>query len=441
MKRLTLVFSAGSRVAIGVILHLCSRLICRIEIHGLEHVHGTPRAYFAISHKRDLDAMGPVFSILRARGWRALTRDVRFAIRGDAFTRGFLSRMVHHPRWLSWLLRPLSVGPIIRGIGLYPLQDLHIRPAEEWIREYLRTEGDMPAGDILCGEFIQHVAAASKTPVAVLQSLPLSRLLGWRYHVPIQTYWGYDLFTGAAHRHAEQRVIALARHSLADVASWLHAGGSLYGSPEGKLSPDGTLSKISSGFHRVLRAAPEDTGVIPIAIIYDFMTTKRPHMFVEIAPAIAMAPTFSRIELDRQLHMAWRRAMRFTCTQLASGYLMTMCRAEIRTFTLDLLVRDITARAVSLVAEGRLVDKRLLRPRQARKLAHAYLNFAERRGLVRRSSKSVWTALPLDETIVVRLGDVGFPQAPLTYAWNELQDLLSKDTSADAQQTHRQIAG
>jgi hypothetical protein len=441
MERLALMLLAGSRTVIGMILYLSARLICRMEIHGLEHTRGPARVYFGISHKRDLDAMGPVYRILRYRGWRALGHDVRFAIRGDAFTRGFLSRMVKHPRWFSWLLRPLAIGPIIRAIGLYPLQDLHIRPAEEWIREYLHEEGDIAIGDILSNEFIQHLATTSGAPAAMLRTMPLSRLLGWRYHTPIQVYWSYDLFTGVARRRAEQRIIALAHQSLADVAAWLHAGGSLYGSPEGKLSPDGAISRISSGFHRVLRAAPDDTAVIPIAIIYDFMTTRRTQMFVEVAPPIPAAPTLSRVELDQQLQTAWRRSMRFTCTQLASGFLMKLCQSEIHTFTSDLLVRDITAQAVSLVAEGRLVDKKLLRPRQARKLAQAYLKFAERRGLVRRSSKSVWTALPLHETTGVRLGDVSYPQAPLTYAWNELQDLLSIDKPADAPETHRQIAG
>src|SRR5215469_8351749 len=159
VKRAAFLMSATGRLAIGVLLVTVASIVCRMEIHGLERVRRDPVTYMAISHKRDLDTFGPVFPILRARGWHALTRDVRFAMRGDAFTPHFLSRILTYPRWLSWLLRPVSVGALLRGIGLYPLNDLRIRPAEEWVREHLQTEGDALVGDTLSGEFIQYLSA------------------------------------------------------------------------------------------------------------------------------------------------------------------------------------------------------------------------------------------------------------------------------------------
>jgi hypothetical protein len=131
VKRAAFLMSATGRLAIGVILYTSASIVCRMEVHGLQHVRQDAVTYMAISHKRDLDTFGPVFPVLRARGWHALVRDVRFAMRGDAFSPNFLSRIVPRPRWLSWLLRPISVGTILRCIVLYPLQDLRIRPAEE----------------------------------------------------------------------------------------------------------------------------------------------------------------------------------------------------------------------------------------------------------------------------------------------------------------------
>ncbi|MGO8948701.1 MAG: hypothetical protein ACLQUY_13825 [Ktedonobacterales bacterium] len=441
MKRAVFIVTASSRIAVGLILVVSARIVCRMEIHGIQHARENARAYLAISHKRDLDTFGPVFPVLSARGWNALTRDVRFAMRGDAFASGFLSRMVVHPRWLSWSLRPVSIRTILRGIGLYPLHDLRIRPAEEWVREQLVVEGDALVGDTLSREFIQYLSAASKVDGTMLEQQPLSSLLIWRYHTPMQIYWGSEIFTGTARRHAEQRVILRARNELDDVASWLHGGGSLYGSPEGKLSPDGRVSRISSGFHRVLRAAPSDTGVVPIAIIYDFMTSGRLHMFVEVAPAIPNAPALSRLQLDRALQAAWRRNMRFTCTQLASGFMVRTAEAEIASFTLEQLVEAVVQQATALAADGRLVDERLLLPRQAQKLARRYLQFAERRRLIRHSGENSWSIQYDGGAIAVRPGDVGYPVAPLTYAWNELQDMLGDSLSMDVQETGKEIAG
>jgi hypothetical protein len=445
VKRAAFLLSVTGRLAIGVLLVAAARVMCRMEIHGLERVRRDPVTYMAISHKRDLDTFGPVFPILRARGWHALIHDVRFAMRGDAFTPHFLSRILTHPRWLSRLLRPVSVGALLRGIGLYPLHDLRVRPAEEWVSEHLQTEGDAEVSDALSSEFIQYLSANSASSQSELEKQPLSSLLSWRYHSPMQVYWGSEIFIGGARRHAEQRVIARARRELDNVAAWMHEGGSLYSSPEGKLSPDGTISRISGGFHRMLRAAPDGTSVIPVAIIYDFMTTRRLRMFVEVAPPIPDVTHLTRAQLDLALQRAWLRGMRFTCTQLASGFLVKTAEAEpTSSFTRDGLVQAIMQQAAALDREGRLIDNRLLLPRQAEKLAGSYLKFAERHRLVQHDNSGRWTVLDSRQAIDVRPGDVGYPVAPLTYAWNELQDMLGADLSVDLQgsdKPDKEIAG
>ena len=58
---------------------------------------------------------------------------------------------------------------------------------------------------------------------------------------------GPEIFAPAAHRRAELRVLATAKEQLADCVDWLRAGGSLYTSPEGLLSPDGRLSPFRAG--------------------------------------------------------------------------------------------------------------------------------------------------------------------------------------------------
>ena len=149
----------------------------------------------------------------------------------------------------------------------------------------------MPSAVSLSGICPQ--AARSRRPR--WSSCSLSSLLSWRYHAPMQVYWGSEIFTGGARRHAEQRVIAeLGKSWMMSPPGCTKAGHST-ARRKASLSSDGTVSRISSGFHRMLRAAPEGTSVIPIAIIYDFMTTRRLQHVCRGRAPIADVTTLSRV--------------------------------------------------------------------------------------------------------------------------------------------------
>jgi hypothetical protein len=417
------------RIAIAGIFVVAPRLFYDLEFHGLEHDTGEPRTYLAISHKRDLDAMAPLPALLAHRGWRALTHDVHFAMRGDGFEPGFLARMAPHPRLFAHALRPLSVAPILRGVGIHPLLGLHQRPGESWIRELLRSEGDMRAGDVLAPETLRALSAAASEPLERVAESQLSQVLAWHYAPPLQPFCGAEIFTGPARRRAERRLLYAAKANLKGAADWLWKGGSLYSAPEARLSTDGRLSPISGGFHRLLHAAPPDTRVQPIAIVYDAMTVQRRRMFVDVAPAIEGAPTLPPRELDALLRRAWLRAMRFTCTQLGSGFLVEHSRTADAAFTSDELAVTIRQRAAKLVAAGRHVDARLLFSDQVRQRVAGFLAFAARRGLVRPEGTDTWRAIPEDLSITVPVGEVGYRKQPLAYAWNEYRELLALDAA------------
>jgi hypothetical protein len=418
--------SALARFVVGSLLYVASRFVYDVEVHGLEHDTGAPHTYLAISHKRDPDSFVPTPSLLWHRGWRAYAGEVRFVMRSDAFEPGFLARLVPQPRWFAWLLRPISVGPAVRALGIYPLTNLRERPAEIWIREFLQAEGDVRAGDVLAPPFIELVAAAVRRGRAeVIARRPLSRLLAWRYQLPLQDYASPDMFLPDARKRAERRVLATVKRELAVAADWLWQSGSLLGAPEGKLSSDGRLSPITSGLHRLLEAGPPDTRVVPVFMIYDFMTVQRPRLFINLAPAILNAPALASRALDDRLRQGWLGCGYFTCTQLASGFLVEATRSGVTTFALEDLAKHLVARAGELARAGRYVDRHLLRPRRARARAASYLAYAERHGLVRRAGRGMWTPMPVDLTVTVPPMQVGYNKFPLAYAWNELQEMLS----------------
>lgn len=418
------VFGALRAVVIGGFVVL-PRIFWAVEVHGLEHDHRWRSSYLAMNHKRDLDSVMPMAAVVRHRGWRAITGDVRFGMRADGFAPGFLARVVPRPRWLAWLLHPFSVGWILRQAGTYPLEGPSTRPAEMWIRDARRVYGNVRAGEILTPDYLRALAAGGGRSPEAVAALRLSRVLGWRYQDVRRRYAGPEICLPLVRRTLERRLAATVRRELADMDAWLARGGSLYGAPEGRLSPDGRIGRVSAGSHRLLRDGPAATRVVPIAIVYDFMITGRPRVFVDVAPPLAGGVALARTELDARLRAAWLSAARFTCTQLASGFLVRAAASVAPTFTLDDLAASVRDEAVRLARAGRHVDARLLDPHTARGRCARYLRFAARRGLVRHTMRGVWAPVVGDLDLAPASGEVGYDRWPLAYAWNELQDMLA----------------
>ncbi|HEX6544589.1 MAG TPA: 1-acyl-sn-glycerol-3-phosphate acyltransferase [Ktedonobacterales bacterium] len=423
--------SALGRFALVGLFATVPRLAVAVRIHGLEHDARAPRTFYAITHKRDFDAFVPVPLLIKHWGWRSLVRDLHFAMRADGFQVGFLSRVVRRPPWFSQALRPINVGPILRGVGIHPLDSLHLRPAESWIREALRLDGKLTVGELIAPDLLQMLAEQTQQSVEALAARPASTLLAWRYFPLLQTEVGSEIFTPAFRRRAELRVLATAKEQLADCVEWLRQGGSLYTAPEGVLSLDGRLSPFRAGLTRIVRAAPADTRIQPVAIIYDYITLGRVRMWIDLAPAIEGGTALTNHELEQTLRAAWFSVARFTCTQLASGLLMSRYEQGQRATRTGELEAGILAWARDLFAAGRNVDPALLTEEGVHHRLAAYLTYAELRGIVRQYGTWVVLALGRPAEINVLPGDVGYRNAPLRYAANEAREMAEATGMAD----------
>ncbi|MFL5627455.1 MAG: hypothetical protein ACJ788_17905 [Ktedonobacteraceae bacterium] len=238
-------------------------------------------------------------------------------------------------------------------------------------------------------------------------------------------WYSADIFVEPARHRIRQVVLRKLKQELADLAAWLSQGGSVWGSPEGRLSIDGTVSAFTPVLDRLLRGSPAQTRIIPICISYDFMTTGRPGIFVNLAPPIEEASLLHAKELEIQLRGRWLQGTYFTCTQLASGFLVKSGRVEPAPFLLDDLALHIHQQAVRLARAGRYVDQRLLHFPTTRRLAQRFLAYALRHKLVRSRDNSTWEPTVGNLAIQVNAGDTGYQLAPLAYAWNELREMLS----------------
>ena len=220
-------------------------------------------------------------------------------------------------------------------------------------------------------------------------------------------------------------MLARIKDSISELNAWVSSGGSLFGSAEGQLSPNGKVSPINSGLHRILRHNASDVRIVPISIMYDFMTVRRIRIFVDFAPAIEKASQLSTNELDTRLRHTWLRNARITSTQLASGFLVEANHEGLTSFTLDEIMDAMHHQAVKLANAGRNVDQCLLKQNRVRKRAIDFLVYAERHSIIRRVEMHKWEFALNETAIQVRPREVGYDVSPLVYAWNELQDILS----------------
>ena len=430
LKYLKSTLSAISRVVLASAFWIAVNVFHRVEVHGLQNDKRMSPAYFAMCHRRDLDPMVEIPIVLWHRGWRALIGDVRFAMRSDAFSQGFLARIVQRPRWFARFVRLIPLAAILHGLGVFPLENVHMRPAEVWIRDALAVAGDIKIEDALTSTFLQQVVKYRSERGGQAKGQQLSSLLSWRFQQSLQAWQSVDIFREPLRSQMKRFVMAETRQELANIARYIHDGGSLWGAPEGGISSDGYTGKVTATAHRFVRDCPPSLCIVPVCINYDFMTTRRSGIFVNVAPIIEHAPLLTQRALDEQLRNAWRLHMRFTCTQLASSFLVQASRTGMLEFTLSDMTRSVEQQASMVAQAGRFVDGQLLRTCTARKLITGYLRYVERERLVKRVGRTSWIPTIGNLTIEVRPGEYGYEKNPLAYAWNELQDLLSVPTSS-----------
>ena len=336
MKYLKSFISACSRAVLAGIFWVAVKVFHGVEVHGLQNDRGERPAYFAMCHRRDLDPMVEIPIVLGHRGWRALASDVRFAMRSDAFSRGFLAQIVMQPRWFARFVRVIPLEAILRGLGVFPLENVSIRPAEVWIRDAIAIAGDIDVEDALTPAFLRQVmerndegnGPVDRAERGQVKGQRLSDLLSWRYQQPLQDWQSVDIFLEPLRGQMKRFVLAKMRQELVNIAKHVQRGGSLWGAPEGRLSPDGNVGTVTAAAHRFVHDCPPTLCIVPISISYDFMTNRRTRIFVDVAPIIEHAPVLAQSALDQQLRRAWLSHMRFTCTSLATRFLVQASRTD-----------------------------------------------------------------------------------------------------------------
>jgi len=188
----------------------------------------------------------------------------------------------------------------------------------------------------------------------------------------------------------------------------LDRGRDLYWTPEGGLTLDGRLSRFRAGFHRIVQESHAPLHLLPMAVIYDFMTTGRTRCFIRIGPEIGVDRGLARPELERQAHEAILRQMTITIGHLAAAVLRDL--PESTQFSRGELERLLANEGRRFVRAGLSVDPRLRRWPSFRRRVSRFLGYARRRDILRQEGGN-WRLL------------LGCEQPQMRYVLNEVLEV------------------
>ncbi len=250
------------------------------------------------THRREDDApvlVGALYPAVRRQlgdGGR-----VHFAVRDDLFERGFFAgcppRLALPLRRLLW---PLDMGPVLkRFLACHPAAV----PDAACVVQLLRAHPDAPLDELLPRRHVDDIRARARAtglepPESGRAAVrPEYGDLLWRWIERDQTR---DPRTDEWWRRRRLDAVSDFR-GLVDV---LRAGSSLFVSPEGRASPDGTIGPLVGGLGALARrGAPR--ALVPLALAYDPLTAGRARAYVGIG-----APADPRLDADATLALLRR---------------------------------------------------------------------------------------------------------------------------------------
>jgi hypothetical protein len=293
------------------------------------------------------------------------------------FQPGFLSGyLVREPRWLSFLLNPICLAGIMKGMGWYPVAQGRERYLVSHLIDVLENEGDLPLFDVLeCPE--THLPGARA-------DMRIREVLCWKYRDSLFTMRDFSIFKLALSDCLRQRHKQRIASSLSVFADTLNNGGLVYISPHGPICPDGRMAAFKSGVSQILQGAPSEVVLVPGNITYDVMSRGRISAFVTVGPFLRGTKDWPRDRLEQEIRRAILGATTVTLGHLSSYYLRQQalggkCHVAEKGFQAEMYEQ-----AKQMAQADFLVDDRLLKPGSFNRRWHRYISYAIGSGLIRR---------------------------------------------------------
>ncbi|HLY64030.1 MAG TPA: hypothetical protein VKU60_00730, partial [Chloroflexota bacterium] len=194
---------------------------------------------------------------------------------------------------------------------------------------------------------------------------------------------------------------------LQHFAELLDRGRELYWTPEGGLGLDGKFGRVRAGLYRIVQGSHSALRLLPVAVFYDFMTTRRTRCFVRFGSEMVVDRSLSRSAFEQQVRQAILREMTVNIGHLAAATLRELPPGA--RFRDQELEQGLVAHARRLRAGGFALDPRLTMRWTFKRRLKRFVGYAMRHGILRREGDS-WRVA------------AGLQQPKMSYVLNELEE-------------------
>jgi MFS family permease len=255
-------------VLIAALLRVYVELAYRVRVLG--RLPDDPRRTLVVgNHLHDLEGMVIPAWLFWQHPWAG---PVVSAASRRLFEPGFLA--TRGPRWLGPWLTPLNLGPLLRTLGVHPIEDHPlVRPPSSWAYLVYRQHGNLPLDRVFTPE-----ARASLDWEGLRRLSDLWRVGRRPQEEPFVPH------TALARPYRDEAKWATrkqAEEDLDDLAAALAAGATLYLTPEGRMTSTGRLGRFRAALDHLL---PHARAVYLAASAYDPWAHRRLSLFTRLIP-------------------------------------------------------------------------------------------------------------------------------------------------------------
>ncbi len=389
-----------------------------VRIRGVEHFSNRPATLIVVNHKSNFDIVLLVPTLyLPWRGQGPMGR-CAFVAGEHLFLPGYISEdLLAAPEPLRRLLYPVSVGPVLHGMGAYPVRQSDERQLVAHLRTIRALAGDVPLDRVF-----------HEPPQAYLPGVPpgarVSDVLRARYHDALRTHYTFAIFQPWLRSELRREHVRAIRTCLDRYASILNAGDALALAPEGTFEREGKFEQIKAGLGRVVDRVAREMTVLPVNITYDSMTSGRTTAFVSVGEELRGVERWPRRLLEARVDRAIRSLNTVNLSQLAARALREQAASGATEVEEAALKERIMKEAKLLAEKGEMaVDPRLLEAQSFERRWKRFLRYASRQRMLDRVPRRRLSCNPAGFTTPPT-------QPPFLWAYcaNELDSALGRES-------------
>jgi len=405
---------------LAVFFHIGTRALFHVHVQGLHNFSVSPSTIIAIDHKRDLDEIIIPSTLHCSKTLFRPRFRMWFAARDDVFDKGFLSSYFQLPRFLAYPLYAINLSPVMAAFRAQPIGRLSRGKVGSMLRDLYKSEGNVVLKDVLKKKWITKFASLlPPTLNSNLNNICLKDFLRYDYRVVHDQKSELSMLKSDVRDRTRSFQLNKIVSQLDRFSNILNEGGILFFTPEDDHSLDGRFGPVRSGLYRLIRMAQADLRILPVNIIYDFMTVGRMRIHITIGSEITNLKGLHKNEFESLLQIAITRLGVVNVGQLGSHCLLRAAQDNSEVITKELLARDILTQAQKLHNLGLSIDDVFVDYRAFEKRLDKFIKYCFRKHWLRDGGGG---NLILNKEAVLDSSQNGYNAQPIRYSYIELMN-------------------